>query len=209
MLERVFDLFVQSHSTLDRAEGGMGVGLTLVRTLVGMHGGRVLARSDGDGKGSEFVVHLPLSPNTPLAEPDTASPVARERKLTGSRVVVIEDNEDIREALCELLDAAGFECRTASDGASGLALIDEASPDVAIIDIGLPQMTGLDLARHIRADPRHADVYLIALTGYGQPADRADALAAGFDQHVVKPIDSDALVRLLDEARERDSRLVN
>ncbi len=194
MLDSVFDLFVQSQRTLDRADGGLGVGLTLVRSLVAMHGGSVTAHSDGAGKGSEFVVRLPL-----VSQVRDEAPTSRSRPKVpkGARVVVVEDNVDSKEMLCQLLALAGCESHAADTGPLGLELMEEVHPDVAIIDLGLPGMDGFELARHIRANPRHAQVYLIALTGYGQASDRTRALQAGFDEHVVKPIGPETLVRLL------------
>ena len=199
MLESAFELFVQSHRTLDRAEGGLGVGLTLVRGLVVKHGGSVHARSDGEGKGSEFTVNLPL-----VAAPSTREPALRSAGIDlrrGARLVVVEDNEDSREVLCALLTRAGFECKSTDNGLSGLALIDEFEPVAAIVDIGLPEIDGLEVARRIRSDSKHADIYLIALTGYGQRGDRQTALDAGFDEHLVKPVDFAALQSLLGRGR--------
>ena len=195
LLDSIFDLFVQSERTLDRAEGGLGVGLTLVRSLVELHGGSVTAKSDGPGKGSEFSVRLPLA-REPHAEIPASRPLPKLRK--GARVVVIEDNLDSREMLCELLGLAGYECHSTDTGSAGLELLARSSPDVAIIDVGLPGMDGLELARHIRADPKYSNLYLIALTGYGRASDRARALEAGFDEHVVKPIGPETFTRLFD-----------
>jgi two-component system CheB/CheR fusion protein len=199
MIDSVFDLFVQASRTLDRAAGGLGVGLTLVRSLVNMHGGSVEAYSDGEGQGAEFVVRLPLVTVPQLQDEDTPS---RRRPLPQSaRVVVVEDNEDSRDLLCEVLMHAGFECRTAETGPLGLTLIEEFAPDIAILDVGLPEMDGFELARRIRQQERLSQMCLIALTGYGQPQDRAAAREAGFDAHVVKPVDPDVLVRLLGDMR--------
>ncbi len=194
MLESAFDLFVQSRRTLDRAEGGLGVGLTLVRGLVAKHGGTVSARSDGEGKGSEFVVRLPLSeePVLPLIQPVRASVLA-----PGCRIVVIEDNADSREVLCDLLVQAGFECQSADNALAGITLIERFAPRAALIDIGLPGIDGLELARRLRSNARHPNLYLVALTGYGQRADREMALKAGFDEHIVKPMGLDVLQRWL------------
>jgi two-component system CheB/CheR fusion protein len=199
MLDSAFELFVQSRRTLDRAEGGLGVGLTLVRGLVTKHGGSVVAQSEGEGKGSEFIVRLPLTaapaPAPAPTEPEPrGSNVPLEQDL---RIVVIEDNRDSREVLCELLTRNGFDCRSCDNGADGLALIDEFSPMAAIVDIGLPGIDGLELARLVRASGKHPNIFLIALTGYGQRSDRELALQAGFDEHVVKPVDLAALRRLL------------
>ncbi len=193
MLDSVFELFVQSPRTLDRADGGLGVGLTLVRALVAMHGGTVTAHSDGADQGSEFVVRLPIVAEQRDAPPSHARPKIKK----GARVVVVEDNADSNEMLCELLRRAGCECHSASNGPDGLELMAEVRPDVAIIDLGLPGMDGFELARAIRSNPIHHHAYLIALTGYGQAADRARALKAGFDEHVVKPIGPETLVKLL------------
>ena len=195
MLESAFELFVQSRRTLDRAEGGLGVGLTLVRGLVTKHGGHVHARSDGEGKGSEFSVHLPLVA-APTAKESTHRPTGTELPR-GAKIVVVEDNADSRDVLCTLLTHAGFDCRSADNGSAGLALIDEVEPVAAIVDIGLPGIDGLELARRIRKSSNHREIYLIALTGYGQEGDRQMALDAGFDEHLVKPVDFAALQRLL------------
>jgi len=202
MLDDVFALFVQSKRTLDRAEGGLGVGLTLVRSLVAMHGGAVTARSDGDGRGSEFVVRLPLTSAPVDEEPTPSREISHaggRRIAKGKHVVVVEDNADAREMLCELLTRAGFDCKSADRGDAGLNLIRDLRPDVALVDVGLPVIDGLELARRVRADHALDEVYLVALTGYGQATDRVTATNAGFDEHVVKPVRSDDLIRLLTE----------
>jgi two-component system, chemotaxis family, CheB/CheR fusion protein len=202
MLESVFELFVQSSRTLDRAAGGLGVGLTLVRALVELHGGTVTARSEGEGKGCEFVVRFPLASSAPAGQ---AIPSRVSSALGGpARVVVVEDNADSREMLCALLAHAGLECHSAETGSAALALVDEVEPDVVILDVGLPEMNGHEVARRIRANPRHAKVRLVALTGYGQATDRAASSDAGFDAHLVKPIQSEQLLALLAE-RQPDS----
>ena len=194
MLDKVFDLFVQSNRTLDRADGGLGLGLTLVRSLVAMHGGTVEALSGGEGKGCEFVVRLPLVRAPAAGESDSqAAPVL----ARGSKIVVIEDNDDSRELLCQLLVLAGFECQGAEDGLKGVALIDAFRPALAIVDVGLPGIDGFEVARRVRANPRHAKIRLIALTGYGQLSDRTKAIDAGFDVHLVKPVKPDKLAKML------------
>jgi two-component system CheB/CheR fusion protein len=208
MLDSIFELFVQSSRTLDRSDGGLGVGLTLVRGLVAKHGGTVSARSDGEGRGSEFVVRLPtVAPvrelgSAAVAADGSGSPSAGLKLTPGSRIVVIEDNSDSREMLCALLSQIGFECRSSDNGASGLALIDEFKPAAAIVDIGLPGIDGLELARRVRASRQHPDIHLIALTGYGQPSDRESALQAGFDEHLVKPVELAAFQLWLGEGAE-------
>jgi two-component system, chemotaxis family, CheB/CheR fusion protein len=195
MLDSVFDLFVQARHTLAHAEGGLGVGLTLVRALVEMHGGSVSARSDGDGSGSEFAVRLPL---TTLAEsPDAQEPSAWSMPPAGTTVVVVEDNADSREMLCTMLARARLTCHGAADGLAALGLLDEVTPDVAILDVGLPGMDGLEVARRIRGNPRHRGVRLIALTGYGQESDRRATRRAGFDYHLVKPVQPSELLAVL------------
>jgi PAS domain S-box-containing protein len=199
MLESVFDLFVQGSRKLDRSQGGMGLGLTLVRSLVAMHGGTVSARSEGEGKGAEFIVRLPLAaaPTAIEAAPAGPSDSVRWQLPRQAKIAVIEDSADNRELLVEALAGAGFECRAADNGIDGLALIEALQPDVAIVDLGLPGMNGYELARHVRADPRYASVRLVALTGYGMRDDRARALAAGFDDHLVKPIQPATLLQYL------------
>lgn len=197
VLENVFELFVQSHRTLDRAEGGLGVGLTLVRGLVELHGGSVAAYSDGEGRGSEFSVRLPLSKEPPLNPPLSETKPMHNGKSPPLRIVIVEDNDDSRTMLCELLELSGFECHSACTGPLGLQLISELLPDVALVDVGLPGLDGLEVAQLLRRDPRAADVLLIALTGYGQREDREAAKRAGFDTHLVKPVDFNALLAML------------
>ena len=152
-------------------------------------------RSDGPGRGSEFTVRLPLTRAPDAAEhgPQSSPP----KLPQGSRIVVIEDNQDSREMLCSLLTHAGLDCKSSDNGASGVALIDEFRPVVAIIDIGLPGLDGLEVARRVRQNPVHEKIYLVALTGYGQRTDREMALKAGFDEHLVKPVDFATLARVL------------
>lgn len=197
LLEEVFELFVQSNRTLDRADGGLGVGLTLVRGLVERHGGSVTAHSDGEGRGSEFVVMLPLSPQTPASVAPREVSQMLDTMHHPLRIVIVEDNEDSRMMMCELLEVSGFECQTAADGARGLELILETRPDVALIDIGLPELDGLEVARRLRQEPRAGSTHLIALTGYGQREDRQAVSDAGFDAHMIKPVDFDKLLKLL------------
>jgi two-component system CheB/CheR fusion protein len=200
MLDSVFDLFVQGRHTLDHANGGLGVGLTLVRALVEMHGGTVTAHSDGDGAGSEFAVRLPLTTlSEPLLSQDQA---ASSTEPSGITVVIVEDNADSREMLCAMLRRAGLACHDAPDGVTALRLVDEVSPDVVILDVGLPEMDGLEVARRIRANPRHAGVRLIAVTGYGQVGDRVATTKAGFDYHLVKPVQSGELLTLLAQGQQ-------
>jgi two-component system CheB/CheR fusion protein len=197
MVESIFELFVQSSRTLERAHGGIGVGLTLARSLVEMHGGTLTATSPGEGKGSTFVITIPLAtgPMRREAAPRPSKPIAK-----GSKIVVVEDNIDAREMLCHLLTRAGFECRAAGDGLAALELIDTFHPHAAVIDVGLPGIDGFEVARRLREDRAHDDIMLIAVTGYGQKADRDTALAAGFNAHLVKPMKFAQLAQLLQRA---------
>ncbi|HKV07728.1 MAG TPA: PAS domain-containing protein, partial [Thermoanaerobaculia bacterium] len=198
MLPHVFDLFAQAESTLDRAQGGLGIGLTLARRLIEMHGGTVEAQSEGVGRGSEFVVYLPA-----LVEPAGASPVAT-RNLPGPaaaegsrRVLVVDDNVDSAESLALLLQLYGHDVRLAHDGLTALDEARASAPDVMLLDIGLPKMDGYAVARSLREDPTFQNLTLIAMTGYAQEEDRRRTREAGFDHHLVKPVDLDALRELL------------
>jgi signal transduction histidine kinase len=199
---RAFDLFVQAERSADRASGGLGLGLALVRSLVKLHGGTVSCDSAGLGKGSRFVVCLPR-----LAQPQ-ATP-AQERAagagaaaVPGSlRILVVDDNEDAADTLAMLLEASGHEVLVEHSPHRALARAADAAPQVCLLDIGLPDMDGAELARHLRARPETADALLVAVTGYGQESDRARTREAGFDHHLVKPIDLDKLQAVLEAAR--------
>ena len=194
MLDAIFELFVQAENTLDRSAGGMGVGLTLVRTLVHLHGGRVTAHSDGVDQGSEFVVRLPLSTKAPPAS-DAPSPG---RSNSGdTRIVIVEDNADSRGMLEALLRLDGYQVAVAEDGKQGLELILHQRPDIALVDIGLPGLDGYQVARRVREEIKGTDMRLIALTGYGQAEDRKAVKDAGFDAHLVKPLKPEELAQLL------------
>jgi CheY-like chemotaxis protein len=213
LLPRVFDLFVQGGRSLDRADGGLGLGLTIVRSLVEAHGGKVFARSDGPGKGSEFVLRLPLSapdsitprPEEPSLFEPVGQPVRTEEDVLGARVLIVDDNEDAASMMADALGAAGFVTRVELDGPRGLAAAMEFRPQVALLDIGLPRMDGYELARRLREQEDLATTKLVAVTGYGQLADRERAVRAGFHQHLVKPVDLarvKSLVRQLIQAQQ-------
>jgi signal transduction histidine kinase/CheY-like chemotaxis protein len=193
MRHRIFELFVQGSGKYDGAKGGMGVGLTLVRNLVELHGGNVWAESDGVRRGSEFVVRLPLSDAEPVATP-AYKPEAR--GTAGRRIALIEDNPDLRELLRVRLTRAGHEVFTAADGIEGIATVIAKRPDVALVDIGLPGADGHEVARRVRAE-LGSEVFLVALTGFGRPEDREKALTAGFDEHMPKPVDVQKLAEIL------------
>ncbi|HWG42962.1 MAG TPA: ATP-binding protein [Gemmataceae bacterium] len=192
MLASIFEPFMQLKSSLDRAPGGLGIGLALVHRLVDLHGGTIAAHSDGAGHGSEFVVRLPLDSRLkPAMAPSTP------QKVVPRRLLLIEDNADGRATLAALLRLLGHHVEEASDGLCGLAAIRRQAPEAALVDVGLPGMDGYELARQVRAAPDGDKVLLVAVTGYGQPEDRHRALEAGFNAHLVKPVDMDELARIL------------
>jgi signal transduction histidine kinase len=199
MLPRIFDLFVQEHQAMDRARGGLGLGLSIVQSLVKLHGGSVSATSEGRGRGSEFTVRLPLAPREADAgaiSQAAASPRPASR-ADARRVLVVDDNEDAAELLAEQLALTGNVTRTANDGPSALRILAEFPADVAVLDIGLPVMDGYELARRIR-ETRGAAMRLVAVTGYGQESDRSRSREAGFDAHLVKPVDMEELMRAVE-----------
>jgi signal transduction histidine kinase len=195
MLGSVFDLFTQDPTSLARAEGGLGIGLTIVKRLVELHGGSISVASEGLGLGSQFTVRLPRVRAQPAAIPTAAAPDSAVRM----RILVIEDNADVRESLGMLLKMWGHRVDFAETGPDGLDRARHARPDVALIDIGLPGLTGYEVARKIRSGDEawSKKVKLVALTGYGRASDRQQALQCGFDCHLVKPIDPDVLARTL------------
>jgi two-component system CheB/CheR fusion protein len=200
-LPRIFEMFAQPHGAGGRSESGLGIGLTMVRSLLEMHGGSVDAYSAGAGKGSEFVVCLPLlaqaaqeMPARPAAAPDAARPLA------AHRVLIVDDNRDAADSLCHLLAARGAEVQAVYDGQAALDALDKldsARPQSVVLDIGMPGMDGYQVARRIRAEPRYDGMRIIALTGWGQHADRMRSSASGFDHHLTKPADLGMLQALL------------
>ncbi len=206
-LTSIFDLFVQVDQSLARSLGGLGLGLTIARSLVHLHGGRITAASDGPGRGSEFVVELPLSAVSVLAAdaPGDAPqrPVPSGRRLA---ILVIEDNDDAREMLQAWLRDLGHRVMTAADGVEGLDTARATSPDVILIDIGLPGLDGYQVAENLRAAAGDHRPLLIAVTGYGRPEDTARAREAGFDAHLVKPIEPEQLARLIHSRTARENR---
>jgi len=191
---QLFAPFHQMNPTLARTAGGLGIGLTIVQRLAELHGGAVSAASAGPGKGARFVVRLPLARGQAPAQ-HAASPGPRPGKRL--RVVVIEDNEDIRDSLRTMLTLWGHEVQTAADGKSGMDLVLAEQPDVALVDIGLPGVSGYAVARGIRGALPDRPIRLVAVTGYGQASDRDRVLAAGFDAHLLKPVAPDVLQREL------------
>ncbi|HEY9232209.1 MAG TPA: ATP-binding protein, partial [Blastocatellia bacterium] len=197
LLPHVFDLFRQADDSLDRSAGGLGIGLTLVRRLLELHGGKVEAFSEGPGRGSEFVVRLPAFADDfkALAEDDTA--VGDLRESACYRVLVVDDNIDSAESMALLLELYGHQMRIAHDGPAALEAARRFRPQVVVLDIGLPGMDGYEVARHLRADAQTQRAILIAMTGYGQSEDRQQSMRAGFDHHLVKPLDPDVLQAII------------
>jgi signal transduction histidine kinase len=198
-LPEMFTLFTQGDRSLARSEGGLGIGLTIVRRLAEMHGGSVEARSEGPDRGSEFIVRLPLAPRA--IEPGTDPRPGPTDDGTPSRILVVEDNEDTALGLARLLELLGNEVRTAHDGRSALAAARSLRPHFVLLDIGLPGMDGYEVASALRREEGLEDVVIIAVSGYGQEEDRRRALAAGFDHHLVKPVALDSLAPLIHRSR--------
>jgi CheY-like chemotaxis protein len=195
LLPRMFDLFRQGDRSLDRQEGGLGIGLTLVRRLVELHGGSVVAASAGEGQGSELTVRLPLSAGAaPLEEPPAPAPPA---PAAARRVLVVDDNRDGGETLAVILRFWGHEVRVCEDGPGALAEAADFRPEVVLLDIGLPGMDGYEVARRLRERFGPGAMRLIALTGYGNDTDRRRSLEVGFDEHLTKPAELGELRRLL------------
>jgi CheY-like chemotaxis protein len=191
LLPHIFELFIQGERQLDRRNGGLGVGLTLVRRLVELHGGSVEARSAGPGEGAEFIVRLPCCA-APAAERSAQAP---QETAPARRVLIVEDNDDARETLRTLLEGAGHEVCESTDGQAALEAAARFAPDAVVIDIGLPRLDGYELARRLRQ--RGVATRLVALTGYGRTEDKQRAQEAGFDAHLVKPVTLDELQRAL------------
>lgn len=202
MLSAVFDLFTQVDRSLDRSQGGLGIGLTLVKRLVEMHCGRVTAQSGGVGAGSEFTVILPLAPSDiALAQVEPA--LAPRPATAGLQVVVVDDNVDGAESMAELLQILGHHAVVAHTGPAGLEVVRSARPDLVLLDIGLPGMDGYEVARRLRSDPATRGVVLAAVSGYGQDNDRVRSRDAGFDHHFTKPLELNALQSLLRSVRPK------
>jgi CheY-like chemotaxis protein len=195
MVDRVFELFTQAERTSDRSQGGLGIGLALVKSLVELHEGSVTASSPGVDQGSEFTIRLPrVAPPPAAAEPRSAALLAQ--AAAPLRVLVVDDNQDAAMMLAMFLESAGHEVAVEHNGARALERARRDVPDVCLLDIGLPDMDGNELARQLRARPGGARAVLIAVTGYGQAQDRQQTAASGFDHHFVKPVDAESLLAL-------------
>jgi PAS domain S-box-containing protein len=206
LLPHIFEMFTQGDRSVGRTRSGLGVGLTLVRSLVRMHGGSTEVHSAGPGQGSEFIVHLPLAPDPPVAlgppaPKEEATPSRQESESKAAaplrRILVVDDNQDQAQSLGMLLRLMGYEIHVVHDGPSAVEAAVTMVPDVALIDIGLPGMNGYEVARQIRQHPELEQVVLVAQTGWGQEEDRRRSREAGFDYHLVKPVDTDALQNVL------------
>jgi PAS domain S-box-containing protein len=197
MLGRIFDLFTQGNVSPDRAQGGLGIGLTTARSLVEMHGGVIQALSEGPGKGSEFIVRLPIAEPEALAAAPAKEPAASSAAGPQRRVLLVDDNRDAARSLSMLLQMEGHEVTVAFDGPSALKAAEANPPDVVLLDIGLPGMDGLEVARRLRESSHRPDLVLIALTGYGQDDDVRRSLDAGFNAHVIKPVKLETLNKLI------------
>ncbi|HEY3518548.1 MAG TPA: ATP-binding protein, partial [Gammaproteobacteria bacterium] len=195
LLPRVFDLFAQADRTYHRVQGGLGIGLTLVRTLVELHGGTVAASSDGLGRGSEFIVRLPLG--VELENRGGASRGDVDSVLASHRFLVVDDRPDAAQSLALLLESFGADVHTATDGPTALEELETYRPSVMLLDIGMPGMDGLEVARRVRQRSSSRDLTVIALSGWGQDQDRRRSREAGIDYHMVKPVDLDELTRFL------------
>ncbi len=204
MLPEIFELFTQVQGAFERAsgqtatpaQGGLGIGLTLVKQLVEMHGGSVQAYSEGLGQGSTFVVRLPtVSEQTQNIEDSDSEP----QTMNPRRILIVDDNEDSAMTLAMLFEITGDETQTAYDGLKSVEAAETFRPDIVLLDIGLPGLSGYEVARKIREQPWGEAMVLVALTGWGQPEDRQKSKEAGFDGHMVKPVDHETLLKLLDE----------
>jgi CheY-like chemotaxis protein len=204
LLAQVFDLFTQGDRSLERSTDGLGIGLSLVDRLAQMHGGSVEARSDGPGKGAEFIVHLPVivSAVSPLPRQETHE---KEETMT-LRILVVDDSRDAAESLAMLLNLNGHSVDIANDGLVALKSAEESRPDLIFMDIGMPKLNGYDAARRIREAPWGTGITLVAISGWGQDSDREKSRAAGFDAHLVKPVEFSALDQILSQVAQRVQR---
>jgi CheY-like chemotaxis protein/anti-sigma regulatory factor (Ser/Thr protein kinase) len=193
-LDSIFNIFERLEG-VESTPGGLGIGLSLARSLVEMHDGRIRVSSDGPGRGSVFTVSLPLGTPGSDATADPLPGSDAQAKLV--RVLVVDDNQDAAEALSMLVEALGVEVRTALNGTTALTLVREFRPDVVFLDIGMPDMSGYEVAKRLRSDPDNRRTALVAITGWSQDSDRKRAMEAGFDHHIAKPIDLNEIKRLI------------
>jgi two-component system CheB/CheR fusion protein len=197
LIPSLFALFTQADRSLAHSQGGLGIGLSLVRTLIEMHGGRVTIRSAGPGKGSTVEARIPLCEPPAEEVSNYVNAIGPPVPATQVRVLLVEDNSDIRESSCELLSMAGFEVKAVANGDEALAMAPIFAPTAILVDVGLPDISGYEVARRLRENPLFAGTLLVAVTGYGTPEARALSAAAGFDHHVCKPVNFEELTILL------------
>jgi PAS domain S-box-containing protein len=193
LLPKLFDLFVQGHRSLDRSEGGLGIGLAVCKKLIAMHGGHVTASSDGVGHGSMFAIHLPLATEQTASHESMRQPSQVKR-----RILVVDDNNDAADSLAALLEIDGHQVKAAYTAEAGLEQVEVLMPELVLLDIGLPNMSGYEVVQRIKA--AHPAIFVVALSGYGSPEDKQRGVAAGFDSHLVKPVDFDVLRQLIDRS---------
>ena len=204
-LNSIFDMFMQVDRNSEQSKAGLGIGLTLVKRLTEMHGGSIEARSDGEGQGSEFVVRLPV-----LSKPTAVSSLESEvqESPAGRRILIVDDNQDSADSLAMLLEITGNKTYMAHDGVEALEAIEKYRPEVVLLDIGLPRLDGHEVCRRVREQPWGKNIVIIALTGWGQEDDRRKSEAAGFNGHLVKPVDYDKLLELLSSLTARSATRV-
>jgi CheY-like chemotaxis protein len=197
---KIFEMFTQADHTFERQHGGLGIGLALVKRLVEMHEGEVSAGANPDGRGSEFLVKLPLMtiPTANESPTSDSTPATNDAPL---RILVVDDNRDSAETLTMLLELMGNEMSAAYDGEQAVAIANEIKPDVVLLDIGLPKMNGYEVARQIRQQPWGSNPILVAITGWGQTEDKDLSRESGFDHHLVKPVDHDHLLKLIQKRK--------
>ena len=194
-LDSIFEMFMQVDGTAEKSQGGLGIGLTLVKRLAEMHGGTIEAKSDGEGQGSEFIVRLPVLDEASVASHAGAD--GTQRSISQRRIVIVDDNRDSAESLAMLLEITGNQTFMAHDGLEAIDVIEQQRPEVALLDIGLPGLSGHEVCRRVREQPWGKEIVMIALTGWGQEDDRRKSVEAGFNGHLVKPVDYDNLLKLL------------
>jgi CheY-like chemotaxis protein len=197
-LPKIFQMFTQGDGSIERAQGGLGVGLALTKRLIELHGGRITARSEGPGRGATFVVQLPTieGPAAAPAQPDHSPAAAKSGQAL--RILLVDDNVDFVTSLALLLEESGHEVRVAHDAGAALEAAATLRPEVAFLDLGLPGVSGYELARRLRESSAAAETVLVALSGWGQPQDRARSKSAGFSRHLVKPVEFEQILSVLD-----------
>jgi CheY-like chemotaxis protein len=209
MLPRIFDMFMQADRSIDRAHGGLGVGLTVARRLIELHGGSISASSDGLGKGSTFTLRIPLAAAQPASAELPAQGSVAPVGTSSLRILIADDNRDAAESLAALLRMVGHDVRIAYDGVEALGLASEYRPDAIVLDIGMPKMNGYDVAKKLRAEPTGQQMTIIALSGWGQEEDKRRSREAGIDHHLVKPLEPTSLLQVLASNTRSGMRLAS